>query len=202
MNVFRHLHAAGPLLVNDDIQKAAQFAATKFAASQNKNSATTTKYSSNFCIFAGVQSHLPQTCVVSWYSTIGSHQWCNPKTSGEALPFVNMIWKSSAQVGVGVAKGTGSRFYVVAYFMLKDANVAGNVPPVKRESSMKMCRKTGGGGWELLWLFSVHWYRVVCASLCLKISVYYDRCGFLAFTVVMAASPKGRRYKFCWKSMN
>ena len=133
INVFRHLHAVGPLLANDNIQKAAQQAATKFAVTQDKNSATNSAYSSNFCIFTGNQKNLPQTCVVSWYSTIGDHQWCNPQTKGPALPFVNMIWKSSTQVGIGVAKGTGLKYFLVVYFKLQDTKLEGNVPPVKRK---------------------------------------------------------------------
>lgn len=58
--------------------------------------------------------------------------WCNPRAEGQALPFVNMIWKASTKAGVGITKGKDGTFYVVVYIALQDENnVAGNVPPVK-----------------------------------------------------------------------
>jgi len=132
INVFRHLHAVGPLLVDDVIQKSAQNAATLFMKAKTKDSVPIYRYSANFCTYSGSEANLDRTCVISWYVSMKYYIWCYPRAEGQALPFVNMIWKASTKAGVGIAKGNDGTFYVVVYIALQDENnVAGNVPPVK-----------------------------------------------------------------------
>ena len=132
INVFRHLHAVGPLLVDDVIQKNAQNAATIFMKAKSKDSVPIYRYSANFCTYSGSEANLDRTCVISWYVSMKYYIWCYPRAEGQALPFVNMIWKASTKAGVGIAKGNDGTFYVVVYIALQDGNnVAGNVPPVK-----------------------------------------------------------------------
>lgn len=130
--MFRHLHAAGPVLVDDVIQKAAQNAATTFMKTKTKDQVPIFQYSANFCKYTGSEATLDRVCVISWYVSMKYFSWCHPKAEGQALPFVNMIWKASSKAGVGIAKDTDGTYYVVVYIALQDANnVAGNVPPVK-----------------------------------------------------------------------
>lgn len=126
------MHAAGPLLVDDVIQRAAQNAATTFMRTKNKDQVPIYQYSANFCTYKGSEAHLDRTCVISWYTSMKYFAWCYPKAEGQALPFVNMIWKASTKAGVGIAKDASGTYYMVVYIALQDANdVAGNVPPVK-----------------------------------------------------------------------
>lgn len=132
MNVFRHLHAAGPLLVDDVIQKNAQNAAMLFMKAKSKDNVPIYRYSANFCKYKGSVVDLDKTCVTSWYVSMKYYVWCHPKADGQALPFVNMIWKASTKAGVGIAKDTDETYYVVVYIALQDENnVLRNVPPVK-----------------------------------------------------------------------
>ena len=132
MNVFRHLHAAGPLLVDDVIQKDAQNAAMLFMKAKSKDNVPIYRYSANFCKYKGSVVDLDKTCVTSWYVSMKYYVWCHPKAEGQALPFVNMIWKASTKAGVGIAKDTDETYYVVVYIALQDENnVLRNVPPVK-----------------------------------------------------------------------
>ncbi|XP_022780795.1 uncharacterized protein LOC111322024 [Stylophora pistillata] len=132
MNVFRHLHAAGPLLVDDVLQKNAQNAAMLFMKAKSKDNVPIYRYSANFCKYKGSVVDLDKTCVTSWYVSMKYYVWCYPKAEGQALPFVNMIWKSSTKAGVGIAKDTDGTYYVVVYIALQDENnLLRNVPPVK-----------------------------------------------------------------------
>ena len=132
INVFRHMHASGPLIVDDVLQKAAENAANTYMKANNKDKVPVYQYSANFCKYTGPESTLDRTCVISWYVTMKYFSWCYPKAEGQALPFVNMIWKASTKVGVGIAKASDGTYFVVVYILLLDANnVRGNVPPVK-----------------------------------------------------------------------
>ena len=103
-----------------------------FMETKNKDKVPIHQYSANFCTYTGSEEILDRTCVVSWYSSMKYYTWCQPKAEGQALPFVNMIWKASKKAGVGLAKGSDGTYYVVLYIALQDAdNVAVNVPPVK-----------------------------------------------------------------------
>lgn len=99
---------------------------------KSKDSVPIYRYSANFCTYSGSEANLDRTCVISWYVSMKYYIWCYPRAEGQALPFVNMIWKASTKAGVGIAKGNDGTFYVVVYIALQDGNnVAGNVPPVK-----------------------------------------------------------------------
>ena len=138
INVFRHLHAAGPLLADEVIQKSAQNAATTFMKTKNKDDVPIYRYSANFCTYTGSGEILDRTCVVSWYVSMKYFIWCQPKAEGQSLPFVNMIWKASTKAGVGIAKDAGGTYYVVVYIGIQDAdNVALNVQPVKGKPIVK-----------------------------------------------------------------
>ena len=132
------MHTAGPLLVDEVIQKSAQNAAQTFMETKNKDQVPIYRYSANFCTYTGSDEILDRTCVVSWYASMKYFAWCQPKAEGQSLPFVNMIWKASTKAGVGIAKDKDGTYYVVVYIALQDAdNVAGNVPPVKGMSFKK-----------------------------------------------------------------
>ena len=132
INVFRHMHASGPLLVDDVVQKAAENAANTYMKENSKDKVPIYRYSANFCKYTGPEATLDRTCVISWYITMKYFSWCYPKAEGQALPFVNMIWKASTRAGVGIAKGSGGTYFVVVYITLLDANnVRENVPPLK-----------------------------------------------------------------------
>ena len=75
-----------------------------------------TSYGTNVFTKVGSLTRLAQIAAVTWYSSVKYYDWAKRKSKILALPFVHMIWLSSNFVGVGLAKSSSSKFYVVVYF--------------------------------------------------------------------------------------
>ena len=116
INRFRRIHGAGPVILSTRIstvaQNWAQTLVTRGTASIDPN----TSYGTNVFTRVGSQTGLAQIAAVTWYSSVKYFDWAQRKLKILALPFVHMIWLSSNFVGVGLAKSSSSKFYVVVYF--------------------------------------------------------------------------------------
>ena len=75
-----------------------------------------TSYGTNVFTRVGSLTGLAQIAVVTWYSSVKYYDWAKRKPKILALPFIHMIWLSSNFAGVGLAKSSSSKFYVVVYF--------------------------------------------------------------------------------------
>ena len=108
------------------------FYSSSFSQLGSKDNAQNSRYNANYCTYSGLESDLPQTCAVMWYTTVSHHVWCNPQAAGKASPFVNMLWLPSLNVGVGREKSSTGKSYVVAFFSPGgDQQVPKNVLPVR-----------------------------------------------------------------------
>jgi uncharacterized protein YkwD len=57
----------------------------------------------------------PQSAVVSWYEEIEEHNFSNPDFSEQTGHFTQVVWRTSKQLGCGVASCRGNHFWVCRY---------------------------------------------------------------------------------------
>ncbi|EDO31158.1 predicted protein, partial [Nematostella vectensis] len=129
MNSVRLIHGAGPLVTDETITKKAQEWANKIAASDKEGIDTDSPYGALICSRVGGRGRGNEACQ-SWYTTIKHHNWCRPQASGNAGPFMNMIWNNTNRIGIGISKASDTKYYVVAYFSPKrEGELKRNVRP-------------------------------------------------------------------------
>lgn len=139
INVFRRLHQSSDVSPSEDLDKEAGAWAQQLAAEGAEKINTSSKYGQLVCSHhAG--SDLAKACTVKWYSAIKFFDWAEPKLTVKSSPFTQMVWKNSARVGVGIAKGNGGakrnniggQYFIVAFFdpaQSDEGNIKENVLP-------------------------------------------------------------------------
>ncbi|XP_068712220.1 uncharacterized protein [Montipora foliosa] len=116
INRFRRIHGAGPVILSMRISMVAQNWAQSLVARGTASIDPSTSYGTNVFTRVGSLTGLAQIAVVTWYSSVKYYDWAKRKSKILALPFIHMIWLSSNFAGVGLAKSSSSKFYVVVYF--------------------------------------------------------------------------------------
>ena len=116
-NVYRRKHHVGPLTLNKDLSRIAQSYANKLAAT-NTFGHSSNKYKGNnmgenlYTCFNKKATGAMATD--SWYSEIKDHNF-RKDFQGKSGHFSQLVWKSSEQVGFGIAN-KGERYFVVANY--------------------------------------------------------------------------------------
>ena len=116
-NYYRRKHHVGPLTLNRDLSKIAQNYANKLAAT-NTFGHSTNKYKGNnlgenlYTCFNKQATGAMATD--SWYSEIKDHNFRKDFQS-KTGHFTQLVWKTSEQVGFGIAS-RGERYFVVANY--------------------------------------------------------------------------------------
>ncbi|CAG7722440.1 unnamed protein product [Allacma fusca] len=117
-NNHRTLHGAPALVLDEDLQIAAQGYATYLARNNLPlNPKRGLKYGQNFFELNARGGALPndtelvESAVDSWYSKAKSHDYINPTLS----TFTQMVWRSTKLFGIGVGKN-GDRAVIVAMY--------------------------------------------------------------------------------------
>src|SRR5262245_32910880 len=57
----------------------------------------------------------PRSAVAAWYEEIGDHDFFQPELGDQAGHFTQVVWKSTKQLGCGMAVCRGSHFWVCRY---------------------------------------------------------------------------------------
>ncbi|KAH8267627.1 hypothetical protein KR018_009323, partial [Drosophila ironensis] len=130
-NRLRALHGASKLSLSMTLSADCEKHAADMARKKNLfHSNTHGKYGENLCM-----SMKPDQCVQDWYDEIMHYNFDNPVFSTKTGHFTALVWKSSAEMGYGQAKGSNGAYYVVARYK-PSGNVVGhfkeNVFPPKR----------------------------------------------------------------------
>ena len=116
-NYYRRKHHVGPLTINKDLTRIAQSYANKLAAT-NTFAHSSNKYKGNnmgenlYTCFNKKATGAMATD--SWYSEIKDHNF-RKDFQGKSGHFSQLVWKSSEQVGFGIAN-KGERYFVVANY--------------------------------------------------------------------------------------
>ena len=116
INTFRRLHGTGPVILSEQITTQAQLWAKKISSEGVSKLDPNTKFGVNLYTGSGSREELAHSCVVTWYESVRNYDWASPKVSVNSMHFTQLVWQTSFNVGVGVARGLRGRFYVVAYF--------------------------------------------------------------------------------------
>lgn len=112
-NKFRTSHGSPPLVLDDRVSGFAQDYANKLASSNTfKHSGG--PYGENLYMAEGMEV-AGATAVDDWYAEIKDYNFSKPGFDEKTGHFTQVVWKSSNQIGVGVAC-KGSTTYVVANY--------------------------------------------------------------------------------------
>lgn len=116
INVFRRIHGVGPVILSDDITPKAQKWALYISSLGTGKTDPNSPYGRTISLRYGKQETIAKECVYEWYDTVKDYDWQDNTVSTKSMNFVQMIWKSSLRVGVGVVRGGRGRYYVVVYY--------------------------------------------------------------------------------------
>lgn len=130
INVFRRLHGVGPVILSDEISSEAQKWALKISTLGTAQKDASSKYGNTICLSRNGKKSLAKSCVLEWYEGAKYYDWHQRSLSTKSMEFVQMIWKSSLYVGVGLVRGQNGRYFVVVYYDIpgnKKDEMNGNV---------------------------------------------------------------------------
>ena len=116
-NIYRKKHHAPPLTLNKDLSKIAQSYAEKLCATRSFNHSSN-KYKGNELgenlYMCSGKVATGEEATTEWYNEIKQHNFKKEFQSGTGH-FTQLVWKSTKEVGFGVAN-KGNTYYVVANY--------------------------------------------------------------------------------------
>ena len=65
--------------------------------------------------WGAVGAFSPRSAVTAWYEEIGEHDFSKPERDDQAGHFTQVVWRSTKQLGCGIAACRGSHFWVCRY---------------------------------------------------------------------------------------
>ena len=116
INVLRRLHGAGPLIENSGMSLGAQNWANTLMKTGKATDDPSSKYGQTNCVIRVKQEVAARECVLSWYRQDQDYDWAMPKIKPNNKRFVQLVWKNSTHVGVGVARGPLGKMFIVAFY--------------------------------------------------------------------------------------
>ncbi|CEF66624.1 CAP domain-containing protein [Strongyloides ratti] len=130
-NNYRKKHQVPTLKINPFIQVFAKMCAHRLAKQDTLKNDTDKKYGENIYFSEGSAVD----AVNKWYNEIKKYDYNKPEAFSQARHFTALVWKSTTEMGCGLAQGTQkNRFYVCCKYA-KPGNVIGefkeNVLPPK-----------------------------------------------------------------------
>ncbi|XP_065724863.2 Golgi-associated plant pathogenesis-related protein 1-like [Drosophila suzukii] len=113
------MHNAPPLTLNRKLSEvASNWAYTLMATNRRQHS--TNGYGENL-YWTSLTNPNPADVVRAWYNEISEYNWNYPSFSKQTGHFTQLVWKSTSELGVGVAR-RGDDIYVVCNY-----NPPGNI---------------------------------------------------------------------------
>jgi glioma pathogenesis-related protein 2 len=138
-NTYRTTHRAPALTSSESLNNSAQSWAEHLASTGTFEHSGTPGVGENLYAYYTTDpsidsAALANGAVQDWYKEVASYDYANPGFSLETGHFTQVVWKSSTEVGCGVAQGTASSngtqfnaFYVVCQYT-PPGNVQGQFP--------------------------------------------------------------------------
>ena len=114
--MFRRLHGVAPVIISDEISLEAQKWALHISSLGTPTIDPNSPYGNTICLRRGSRESLAKGCVTEWYETVMYYDWHQQSISTKSMDFVQMIWKSSLYVGIGIVRGQKGRYFVVVYY--------------------------------------------------------------------------------------
>ncbi|KAG8194186.1 hypothetical protein JTE90_002390 [Oedothorax gibbosus] len=149
-NNFRTMHGCPPLALSEELSSTAQAWADKLAERGFK------QYSENPCLGENISlvdldqsSKKGEQIVKEWYKEINNYNYSKPGWKRGAYRFSQLLWKSTTEIGVGVAKIPGQKnkaYVVVNYRPAGNNNMPGEfernvLPPQKLVANANLAGK-------------------------------------------------------------
>lgn len=136
-NEYRRKHGVPDLKLNDQMCKYSQEWADTCARTSSLQHRANNKYGENiFSMYSSDYSHTPspRDAIKEWYDEIKKHSFGVEKVPQGSLHFSQVVWKTTTELGVGVAKNRRGQTFVVCNYHPR-GNYVGqfveNVPKVR-----------------------------------------------------------------------
>ncbi|XP_075903252.1 uncharacterized protein LOC142902242 [Nelusetta ayraudi] len=101
---------------SNDLNSSAQSWADHLMATDKLSHSTTEDGENVFTMYGSAGIVLTgKEAVESWYNEIKDYQWSNPGFASNTGHFTQVVWKSSTELGVGMATN-GKKVYVVGQY--------------------------------------------------------------------------------------
>ncbi|CAF1077238.1 unnamed protein product [Adineta ricciae] len=128
-NTLRRLHCTGAMVLNSSLNSRAQNYANYLARNKLFQHSGAPGLGENlWSSWSPVPLILVNAPTVSWYSEIKSYKYRSPGFSPATGHFTQVIWKSSTQLGIGIAfANNNTNVYVVANYY-PPGNALGSFP--------------------------------------------------------------------------
>lgn len=116
-NRLRAKHSAAPLTLNPAISQYAQEWANNLASRNVMQHRSNNRYGENLYACFGKTNVSGEEAVISWYNEIKDYRFgqASPSPGPVVGHFTQVVWKSSKQLGVGIARN-GNNVYVVCNY--------------------------------------------------------------------------------------
>jgi glioma pathogenesis-related protein 2 len=128
-NVYRAKHGVPPLVLSTQINNVAQHHAEQLARTNQLVHSGNTHFGENLYAFGSSGQALPrpETVVDRWYSEIQNYNFDKPGFHTGTGHFTQLVWKSSKELGMGMAQAADGTWYVVANYS-PPGNISGQFP--------------------------------------------------------------------------
>ena len=128
-NIYRAKHGAPPLILSSQLNDLAQQHAEQLARTNRLVHSGNTRYGENLYAFGSSSQALPrpEAAVDRWYGEKQSYNFNKPAFGTGTGHFTQLVWKSSKELGMGIAQAADGTWYVVAHYS-PPGNIAGQFP--------------------------------------------------------------------------
>ena len=128
-NVYRAKHGVPPLVLSSQLNDVAQHYAEQLARTNRLVHSDNTHFGENLYAFGSSGQALPrpEAVVDRWYSEIQNYNFDKPGFHTGTGHFTQLVWKSSKELGMGIAQAADGTWYVVANYS-PPGNISGQFP--------------------------------------------------------------------------
>ena len=128
-NIYRAKHGVPPLVLRSQLNDVAQPYAAQLARTNQLGHSGNTYFGENVYAFGASGQALPrpETVVDRWYSEIQNYNFNKPGFHTGTGHFTQLVWKSSKELGIGIAQAADGMWYVVANYS-PPGNISGQFP--------------------------------------------------------------------------
>ena len=128
-NVYRAKHGVPPLVLSSQLNDVAQRYAEQLARTNQLVHSDNTQLGENLYAFrsSGQAPPRPEAVVDRRYSEIQKYNFDKPGFHTGTGHFTQLVWKSSKELGIGIAQAADGTWYVVANYN-PPGNISGQFP--------------------------------------------------------------------------
>ena len=128
-NVYRAKHGVPPLVLSAQLNDVAQHNAEQLARTNQLVHSDNTQLGENLYAFGSSGQALPRSEAVvdRWYGEIQNYNFNKPSFHTGTGHFTQLVWKSSKELGMGMAQAADGTWYVVANYS-PPGNISGQFP--------------------------------------------------------------------------